>query len=180
MNTFLRTGAFWEKIVLLLATAIISGLGVPFIIKQADESRARRSAVSQAQEQLFRDVAETMLTFETLALDVSWFGVPGTQDQEHQRKAYARYNERAVDLVARWRSQAARSKTLTSPEVSKKLNSMLAEVFRTQDSPTVFLWGKCGVKCDWTEQHKQNERMLGEASRFIEELARDLGLVKYQ
>ena len=177
--SFLGTSSFWEKIALLLATAIVSGIVVPLIIKQTDDSRARRTAVTQAQEQLFREVSETMLTFQTLALDVSWYGTPGTRDEENQRKAYARYNERAVDLVARWRSQAARSKTLTSPEVSKKLEAMLAEFFKNQDSPIVSLWTKCGIKCDWATLHKENERMLGEASKFIEELGRDLNLVKY-
>jgi hypothetical protein len=177
--SFLGTSGFWEKIALLLATAIVSGIVVPLIIKQTDESHSRRAAVSQAQEQLFRDVSETMLTFETLALDVSWFGSIGTKDSVNQQRAYVRYNERTVDLVARWRAQAARARTLTSPEVSKKLDAMLADVFRTQDSPMVSLWTSCGTKCDWTSQHRINEKMLGVANQFIEDLARDLGLVKY-
>lgn len=176
---FFRTSSFWEKISLLVAAALLSGLVVPLVIKQTDEARARRASVSQAQEQLFRDVSETMLTFQTLALDVSWFGTPGARDEDSQRKAYAKYNERAAELVARWRTQIARARTLTSPEVSMKLKTMLEHFFKQQDSPTVALWAKCNVKCDWTPQHNENEVGLTAATAFIETLAKDLGLVRY-
>ena len=176
---FFRTSGFWEKISLLVATALLSGLVVPLIIKQTDEARARRTSVSQAQEQLFRDVSDTMLTFQTLILDVSWFGTPGARDEDSQRKAYAKYNERAAEFVARWRTQIARSRTLTSPEVSTRLRTMLEHFFRQQDSPTVALWAKCNVKCDWTTQHNENEVGLTAATAFIETLAKDLGLVRY-
>ena len=175
---FFKTSAFWEKIALLLATALLSGLVIPLIVKATDESRARRAAVSQAQEQLFRDASETMLTFQTLVLDVSWFGTPGARDEDSQRRVYAKYNDRAADLVARWRTQVARARTLTSSSVSEKLQVMLEQFFKRQDSPTAAMWAQCGVKCDWTAQHKKNEEGLTLANQFVEELARDLGLVK--
>jgi hypothetical protein len=176
---FFRTNSFWEKIVLLATTALLSGLVVPLVVKQTDEARARRASVLQAQDQLFRDVSETMLTFQTLVLDVSWFGTPDARDEESQRKAYARYNERAADLVARWRAQIARSRTLTSPVVSKKLELMLENFFKQQDSATVALWAICNVKCDWITQHTENEKGLASATLFIETLARDLGVVRF-
>jgi hypothetical protein len=119
-----------------------------------------------------------MLTFQTLVLDVSWFGTPAAHDEDSQRRAYGKYNERAADLVARWRTQIARARTLTSPQVSGKLEAMLEEFFRRQDSPTVALWAKCNVKCDWASQHEENEKGLTAATLFIEELAIDLGLVR--
>jgi hypothetical protein len=110
---------------------------------------------------------------------VSWFGTIAARDEDSQRKAYAKYNERAAELVARWRTQIARSRTLTSPEVSARLETMLELFFRQQDSPTVALWAKCNVKCDWTTQHNENEVGLTAATAFIETLAIDLGLVRY-
>jgi type II secretory pathway pseudopilin PulG len=173
-----RSSAFWEKIVLLVVAASISGLVVPLVVKNIDETRARKASVRQAQERLFLDVSETILTLETLALDVSWFGTPGAKDEENQTKAYIRYNDRTVDLVAKWRAQAARARTLTSPQIAEQLDAMLRQFFENQDTPTISLWGKCNTSCDWSAQHLANEAMLSEANDFVESLARNLGLVR--
>jgi hypothetical protein len=175
---FLRTESFLEKTVLLLLTAILSGLIVPLVIKLTDEARADRAAVSTAQAKLFEDVSDVILTFETLALDVSWFGTKVAKNPEMQKRAFERYNERVVDLVVRWRVQASRAQTLASKPVATKIENMLIEVFNKQDTPTVALWSKCGVDCNWQEQHQENERMLVRANALIAELAKDLRLVK--
>ena len=172
------SSAFLEKIVLLVLAAVISGLVVPLVVKNIDETRAKKASVRQAQEKLYLDISETVLTLETLALDVSWFGTPAAKDEENQKKAYIRYNDRAVDLVAKWRAQAARAKTLTSPEVSSKFDEMLKRFFEMQDTPTIALWRKCNTSCDWSDQHLANEAMLGEANKFVEMLAQSLGLVR--
>jgi lantibiotic modifying enzyme len=176
--SFFRTPSFWEKVALLVATAILSGLVIPLVIKGTDEARARKSGVSQAQEQLYRDVSKTVLTLQTLVLDVSWFGSTEGKNSEMQKQAFSRYNERVVDLVADWRTQIARATTLTSPEIAKKLTNFLNEVFLTQDIPTVQQWTKCSIDCDWSNQHRINEGMLGKANALVVDLAKDLGLVK--
>jgi hypothetical protein len=176
--SFFMTPSFWEKIALLVATAILSGLVIPLVIRYTDEARARQSAVSQAQEQLYLDVSKTILTYQTLVLDVSWFGTPQGRNNDMQKQAFARYNERVVDLVADWRVHIARAKTLTSREFSKLLNEFLTEVFLTQDTPTVQQWAKCNIDCDWSTQHQVNQEMLGKANDLVVELAKDLGLVK--
>lgn len=175
---FLRTESFVEKASLLLVTAVLSGVIIPLVIKSTDEARAGRAAVSRAQEKLFDDVSEVVLTYQTLALDVSWFGTKAAKNPEMQRRAFERYNERVVDLVAKWRVQISRAQTLTSESTASKIDGMLTEVFRVQDSPIVATWGQCGVDCAWEQQHKENERMLGRANALIAELAADLKLVK--
>lgn len=175
---FLRTDSFLEKSALLVLTAVLSGVIVPLVIKSTDEARAERASISQAQAKLFDDVSEVILTFETLTLDVSWFGSKETKNPEMQKKAFERYNERVVDLVARWRVQASRAQTLASKPVAMKIEGMLVEVFKRQDTPTIAMWSKCGVDCDWTDQHRDNERMLMRANALIAELARDLKLVR--
>ncbi|MFO0699261.1 MAG: hypothetical protein U0236_08535 [Nitrospira sp.] len=175
---FFNTAAFWEKIVLLVVTALVSGIVIPLILKQADESRARRAAIVAAQEQLYREASETMLTLQTLALDVSWYGTSQAKDEDNQRRAYSRYSDRVVELVARWRVQIARAKSLTSPDIANKLAQMLHTFFKVQDTPMVHAWKTCSTKCDWEELHQHNEVQLGATSALIEELARDLGLIR--
>ena len=175
---FLRTEAFLEKTSLLLLTAVLSGALIPLVIKPTDEARADRAAISRAQEKLFDDVSEVVLTFQTLALDVSWFGTKASKNPEMQRRAFERYNERVVDLVAKWRVQASRAQTLASKSTAAKIDGMLIEVFWKLDSPIVAAWSKCGVDCEWEQQHQENERMLARSNALIAELATDLKLVK--
>jgi hypothetical protein len=175
---FVRTESFVEKTFLLVLTAVLSGVIIPLVIKSTDEARAGRAAISRAQEKLFDDVSEVVLTYQTLALDVSYFGTKAVQNPEMQKRAFERYNERVVDLVAKWRVQISRAQTLASASVASKIDGMLTEVFKVQDSPIVAAWSKCGVDCAWEEQHQENERMLGRANALIAELAADLKLVK--
>ncbi len=177
-SSHFRSSAFWEKIILLVATALISGLLVPLVVKDIDEARAKHAIVRQAQERLYLDVSETILTLETLALDVSWFGTSQARDASNQIKAYARYNDRTVDLVAKWRAQAARARTLTSEEVWVQLDSMLLAFFEKQDTPTISLWAKCSTECDWDSQHRANEQMLRQANEFIVKLSLNLGIAR--
>lgn len=134
--------------------------------------------MSSAQAKLFDDVSETILTCETLMLDVSWFGTPDAKNVEMQKKAFERYTERSVDLIARWRAQASRAQTLASPRVSQKINAFQMRFFIEQDTPMNRLWIKCGTECNWQDQHMRNEVMLAEANALVAELAKDLDLVK--
>jgi hypothetical protein len=54
--------------------------------------------------------------------DVSWFGTRHEKNAEMQKKAFDRYTERTVDLIAKWRAQSSRAQALVSPDVSRKLN----------------------------------------------------------
>ncbi len=175
---FFNTSSFWEKIVLLSVTALISGLLVPVVVKSIDETRAKQAAVRAAQERLYTDVSATLLTMQTLALDVSWFGTSGSKDVDNQKKAYQRYNDRAVDLVAQWRTQIARAQTLATPAIASELNNTLTRYFISQDTPLVRMWAECGTQCDWDEQHKKNEEMLATINDYVRKLANDLQVVR--
>jgi hypothetical protein len=172
----LASESFLEKAYLLVLTVMLTGIVVPLVVKSVDASRERRAAITSAQSKLFDDLSETILTYETLALDVSWFGTSTTANVQMQKKAFERYNERTTELTAKWRILAARSRTLTSPIVANKINTMLSDVFMEQDTPMLSMWNRCNDTCDWGDQHRKNEMMTGKANALIAELAVDLGL----
>jgi hypothetical protein len=174
----LKSESFVEKAVLLLLTAILSGFLIPAILKSADVAREKREAVARAQSTLLEDLSETILAYETLALDVSWYGTMAARDTAMQRKAYERYSERVVDLVARWRAQSARAQTLASRDVAAKTDSFLVEAFTKQDTPINAMWSTCHTSCAWQSQHDQSVAMLAAANRLISELSVDLGLTR--
>ena len=173
----LASESFLEKAYLLVLTVLLTGVVVPLVVKSIDASRERRAAISSAQQKLFDELSETILTYETLALDVSWFGTGSSRNPELQARAFQRYNDKTVDLTARLRILAARSRTLTSPDVGEKINVMLRDIFVQQDTPMLAMWNSCREKCDWEAQHLQNEMMTGRANDLIGQLAVDLGLV---
>lgn len=174
----LKSDSFVEKAFLLILTAVLSGVLVPLVIKSVEGAREERDAIARAQAKLFDDVSETILTCETLILDVSWFGTKQAKNAEMQEKAFDRYIDKSVDLIAKWRAQSSRAQALASPHVAKKLNAFQIRFFDEQDTPINELWIRCGTHCDWEEQHSKNEAMLDEANLLVLELAKDLGLTK--
>lgn len=174
----LTSESFVEKAALLLLTAILSGLVVPVVIGSLQAKRARRDAIVQAQAKLLDDMSETILTYETLLLDVSWFATNLARNDEMHQKAFAKYSDRAVDLVAKWRAQAARAQSLASPAISAKLDAFLLKVFRAQDTPMNLLYRRGGEAEAWDKLHEVNAGMLKEANDLIGEIARDLKISK--
>jgi hypothetical protein len=175
----LRSDSFIEKAFLLILTAVLSGLVVPLVIKSIDTASAGRTEIARAKAKLFDDFSETIMSCEALALDVSWYGTTDAKNVDMQIKAFDRYSERVVDLIARWRTLSARAQTLASPDVAQKVDKFQRRFFDEQDSPMVSKWIKCSKtrdSCDWTQQHDTNMGMLAEANELISELGHDLGL----
>jgi hypothetical protein len=177
----LKAESFIEKVLLLAITAILSGVLIPLAIKSIDSEREGRAALARAQAKLFDDVSETILTTETLILDVSWYGTVAAKNPDLQNKAFERYNARVVDLIGKWRAESSRAQALASPKVSEKIHAFLGRFFVEQDTPMNSLWADCGTSCEpkqWEERHLSNEELLGEANALVLELASDLGLAR--
>jgi hypothetical protein len=200
----LTSESFVQKVVLLLLTAILTATIAPLIVhyinfgaeqrqkdlettrareyeerqKAIEAMRGKQEAILKAQSKLLDDVAEVLFTYETLALDVSWFGTKRAKNAELQKKAFERYNERIVDLLSRWRALASKAQTLTSPAVSESIRSFLNRVFEEQDGPLNRLYRHNASDEEWDQQHEKSIKMLGDANHIISKMAEDLGLVK--
>jgi hypothetical protein len=165
----LSSESFVEKAAIVVLTAVLSSVLGPALIsyfnskaterdKEAEAVRARNTAILQAQAKLLDEVSETVLAYETLALDVSWFRTRRARNEDQHKKAFARYSERAVDLVARWRALASRSRTLASPAISDKLDAFLLRVFDEQDTPINQLYGRDAPESDWESRARQKRQ----------------------
>jgi hypothetical protein len=183
----LASESFVEKLMLLLITAALSGLLLPYVLtrynnsvaarqKAADIARSKNESILQAQAKLVEDLAAVVLTYETLALDVTWFRTSVAKDEKMYQRAYERYSDRIVDLISTWRSLTARSQTLTSPSVSVKIGDFLARVFSEQDTPLVALSRANASEKEWEDQHYRNEEMLTEAHLLVSQIMDDIGL----
>jgi hypothetical protein len=51
-------------------------------------------------------------------LDLTWFGTSLAANSEMQKKAFERYTERGVDLIAKWSVQISRARAYVSPNIA--------------------------------------------------------------
>jgi hypothetical protein len=170
--------SFLEKFILLLLTAFLSGLIIPYVTTEIQRNKARNDIVLQAQNRLLEDVSRTLLIYETLLLDVSWFKTPSGNNEQMHQKAFERYQERAVDLLSEWRVESVKAKTLVSIEMSEKLDSFQVKMFRLQDTPMNKLYREKGSVSEWQELHKTNAGMLDEANTLIANLAIEMKITQ--
>lgn len=184
----LKTESFIEKATLLVLTVILSGVVAPFAInrlaalaserqKVVDATKAKDEVILQTQSQLLTDFAETLLTYETLALDVSWYKTPWAANTTLHEKAFARYSERVVDLMSRWRVLSSKAQMLASPAISERMDKFQSHVFEQQDTPLNQLYiNKKASPAEWQSQHSKSEKVLIEARQLVAEMMESLGL----
>lgn len=182
-------GEWIEKIGLLLITAMISGVAVPLIMKiisarleesrkRVESTRIRNQAITSAQVKLLEEFSEVALSYETLALDVSWFGCAGSENRDLQKKAFERYNDRLVDLHTRWRTLLIRSRLLTSEETYQTMTKVFEETLLVQDSGIVRKYNESADSASWQRQHDANQEVLAHVNDVIAALAADMKLTK--
>ncbi|WP_105435673.1 hypothetical protein [Neorhizobium tomejilense] len=174
----LKSDGFLEKVMLLVLTAVLSGFLIPWAVKSIDRDREAREAISSAQVKLFDEVSATIVTLETLMLDVTWFGTINGKNSELQKKAFERYSEQSSALVIKLRTQSSRAQTLASPQMATELEAFLLRFFVEQDTPINQLWARCASDCDWEQQHRRNLSMLSEANQLVGSLAKDVALTR--
>jgi len=171
--------SFLEKVLLLLITALISGLLVPFTANNIQSVKAKNELILQSQSKLLEDVAYNLMSYETLALDVSWYRSSSKiADDAMYQKAYERYSERMADLLVHSRINIIKAKNLASEVISKKLNDFQMKIFQEQDMPINMLYRNHGSIGEWSAMHMVNERMLKEANNLISELTVDLKITR--
>ncbi len=176
LREVVTSASFVEKLLLLLVTALITGFLAPAILKTVDDRRSHTASMLEARSKLFDDISDTVLTYETLVLDVSWFGTPDYGDAELQTQAYQRYSAAVPSLITRWRVLISRAGRVAPPSVAVDLQGLLALAFSSQDSPTVRLHKEHASPIQWSAQHAVNERQLDHCNEVLARIANALQL----
>lgn len=114
---------FTEKLVLLLLTAMISGLMVPYILKKIEHRRTLdqkyKEAVLSRQEKLLADQAQFLDSLETLVwglrylfMKITYYCKP--HQREQQAQAEREYDERFWTMLHDLRVYVSKSRRLVS------------------------------------------------------------------
>ncbi len=177
------SSSFVEKASLL----VLSGMIVPIVMvflnsqfkqqqKYIETQKAEIISSLHAKRIFWNDVSKTILTVETLALDVSWFQTSIAKNDKLHKNAFERYNDEITDLIVNWRVLISRASTLSSPRIADELNSFLGVFFIKQDTPIIKLVNSSGSITDWDKQHAQNEIILQRANELVAEIAIEMGI----
>ena len=180
------TESFLEKITFLFLTTLVSGIFVPYIMNL----KAKREIKLQAQEKLLEDVSETLMRYETLALDVSFYkSYPPTKlkvDAASKEEinlyiksyddAVARYLKEIVDIFIQLRVQVIKANSLASSGVSKKLYYFHKNVLKDQDFRISSLLAKNATQQEWIDLHGYNRKILARATLLISDIATDFSI----
>ena len=119
------TNELLRSLILLGATAVITGLGVPIVLRRVDESRderqknkearlARQQKVIEAQSKLLDDLSELLWRWRYLSIRIAYYGLLG--DAEDYGRAEDEYDRQVWDVFDGVRVQISRARRLASEE----------------------------------------------------------------
>ena len=171
----LGSASFIEKSVLLVFTAVTSGVLIPYIGDKIQTAKTQNEVVTQAKAKLLDDFTNTIITYEYLAGDVSYYKADSViVNDKMQAMAFERYSNKVVDLMAQWGVEIAKAKTLVSPAISDKLEKFMDRVLTEQENKLVSLYNNNATVEEWYEMNELTGKMYEEAKKLIAELAVDL------
>lgn len=174
----IRSEAFIEKFFLLILTALLSGLLIPVVTTDIQRRKTRNDIITQAQTNLQYDVSSTLMTMETLLLDISWYKTKEGYNEEMHKKAFDRYAEKSIDLLSQLRVESIKAKTLASKVVSDRLDSFHLKIIREQIDKMHVLYGKNTSVDEWRNMHDTTKKIYNDARKLIFDLAVEMKLTK--
>lgn len=177
---FLSSASFLERSFLLILAAVISGLMIPELSNRIQSQSMKRQIVLAKQAALLDDLSHTLLAYETLILDVSWYKSNSqVYNEAMHQKAFERYSDRFPDLLVELRTGLLRARYLASPDMVKRLEEFQQRIFAEQDTPLSALYvNKESTIQDWSEFHDKNMAMTLAVNELLTDLAKDLNITK--
>lgn len=172
--------SFLERSFLLVLAAVISGLMIPELSNRIQSQNMKREIVLAKQAALLDDLSRTLLAYETIILDVSWYkSSKRVYNEAMHQKAFDRYAERFPDLLVELRTGMLRARYLTSPEMVKRIQEFHDRIFEEQDTPLSALYvNKEATIEDWSAFHNKNVAMALAVNELLTDLAKDLNISK--
>ncbi|HVG17124.1 MAG TPA: hypothetical protein VM935_19280 [Chitinophagaceae bacterium] len=171
--------SFIEKVLLLVLTIVLSGFLIPYITNWIQSRKSKNEVVLQAQSKLIDDVSKTLMAYETLLIDISWYKTESGKSEAMYKKALDRYSEQSVGLLTDWRVESIRAKQLASESIGNQLDSFQIKMLELQDKPmNILRQDKNATFKDWQALRDTNADMLQEARNLISRLSIEMGITK--
>jgi len=178
---------FLEKIILLILTALITGFGIPYVLKRVEERKLReqkkfeadllrQSKILEAQSKLLDDLSGLLWKWRYLAKKVVYYGAE--ENMERYDRAKKEYDEIVWDILNEFRAEISKSRRLVSERAYERLDSLYKYVVHDIDLKI------SGIirsdKLDVRRSEEMAERFSDEVSKKLDdamdELASELAL----
>ena len=179
-----------EKVALLLLTALLSGLLIPYVLKRVEEARrteqkvleadlARQSKLIEAQAEFLDELTDTLWSWRYLTIRVAYYG------QSAQNKyvaAVSDYEEQIWDVLFKLRKQTSKSRRLVSEETYKRLVELYDRIVGELDPELREAISKLDSSERVAALAKLNERLRWQETKnlddVIDAIAAEVGLKK--
>jgi hypothetical protein len=173
--------AFLEKIVLLVLTALITGFGIPYVLKRVEERKlreqkkfeadlVRQGKILEAQSKLLDDLSGLLWKWRYLAKKVVYYGAQ--QNMKRYDLARKQYDESVWDILNEFRAEISRSRRLVSERAYERLDSLYEYVVHDIDVKIsdIILMDELDVK----KSKEIAERFSVEVSKKLDDAIDDL------
>lgn len=169
--------SFIQNAILIMLTAVISGVFIPIVSDKIQKRDSHNDIILQSRAKLLDDITDLLFKYESLALDVSWYGMAGSsRNEELLRKSFAKYSDQTGEILASWRSLTSKARNLASVHVVKQLENFETKL-TDQDAQITYLFNlKFNDGDNWSKRHDLDGKMVVEARELLELLAVDMNL----
>lgn len=193
-----RSSSFVEHSLLLFLTAVLTGLGVPFVngrlaeqrleedqrraLQQFREQRAYEAQLSRqgkmidAQNALLEEVDRTLAAFQHRALAVAWYRTEDP-DEGKYRRALAAYDSASWPFFVEMDAALGRTERLASAGAYDALNTLYGEQQRL-DSELVALSRRQASIEEWRAMYSRITQSGERRKSAVRKLADDFGLTR--
>jgi len=182
----LKSQSFIEKSSLLILTAIITGILVPYINAKLsdkkfkeqrlfDAAMARQAKIIDAQNELLSDLETIVNSFQLRALAVAWY-ITSNKNFTLHKASKKEYEDKAWEFFGKMQNLIGKASRLTSPGVHKELQKFYEEM-KQLDVDLVRLMQNETTEEEWQKFYNTIQSESGVKLRaIVEQLAQDYGL----
>ena len=180
--------SFIEKALLLILTAALTGVLVPYINAKLSDRKfkeqrlfdaeiARQNKIIDAQNELLVELERLVHTFQLRAFAVAWYKVADKNPNRYE-KSRNEYEDNAWEFFVKMQTLIGKARRLTSLEVHKKLEQFYDEMTGL-DMNLVKLIKHDKIDEEWQELiNKLKSHYGNELKEMMDSLAQDYGLSK--
>ena len=186
MFQLLRSESFIQSLLLLVATAALTGVLVPLIKGYMDDRKfrqqklfeaelARQGKVIEAQVQLLESLAQLLWDFQLLAIAVTYYKT--LPDEKRYQLAFDEYDKQSWVFFSKIRTEISKARRLTSERTYQGLLKYYEDWLMKNDNALMSLVKRHASHEDWLNHHNLLFNGAEETDRVMTQLAEEFRLV---
>jgi len=186
MFQLLRSESFIQSLLLLAATAALTGVLVPLIKGYMDDRKfrqqklfeaelARQGKVIEAQVQFLESLAQLVWDFQLLALSVSYYKT--LPDEKRFQLAFDEYDKESWVFFSKIRTEISKARRLTSERTYQVLLKYYEDWLMKNDNALMSLVKRRASHEDWLNHHNLLYNGAENTDKIMTQLAEEFRLV---